>query len=103
MRITDLVDVFHGCGKIDLPEQTGLAATWYPIKAISGNTNPAACLPFGKYSVCPYSGGYSSGYGVNRIACEPKQTFLMDRLRLKGFSHFSTAAPVPWDFTTITP
>lgn len=107
MRITDLVDVFHGCGKIDLPEQTGLAATWHPIKAISGNTNPAACLPFGKYSVCPYSGGYSSGYGVNRIACEPKQTFLMDRLRLKGFSHFqhsgTGAVGFYYNYAVVTP
>ena len=62
MNCTSYVDIFHGCGGINLPKPEGVAATWYPIKAISGNTNPAACLPFGKYSVGPYSTGYSSGY-----------------------------------------
>lgn len=27
------------------------STAWVPIKALSGNTSPAACLPFGKYPV----------------------------------------------------
>ena len=44
MKFTSYVDIFHGCGGMDLPEPVGVAATWFPIKAITGNTNPAACL-----------------------------------------------------------
>lgn len=88
MKYTDYVDIFHGCGGTNLPEPEGIAATWYPIKAISGNTNPAACLPFGKYSVGPYSSGYSSGYWINSVNTDPRLNLLMDHLKLKGFSHF---------------
>lgn len=88
MNCTSYVDIFHGCGGINLPKPEGVAATWYPIKAISGNTNPAACLPFGKYSVGPYSTGYSSGYWINAVNTSPQLNLLMDHLKLKGFSHF---------------
>ena len=87
-KYTDYVDVFHGCGRTDLPEAEGVAAAWHPIKAITGNTTPAACLPFGKYSVGPYSTGYSSGYWINAVSSTPHLEYIMDHLRLKGFSHF---------------
>jgi len=51
MKITDFVNVFHGNGEIDLPKPYGIVNNWKPIKALSGNTSPAACLPFGKYPV----------------------------------------------------
>ena len=88
MNYVNYVDIFHGCGGINLPEPAGIAATWHPIKAITGNTNPAACLPFGKYSVGPYSSGYSSGYWINAVNTNPRLNHIMDHLKLKGFSHF---------------
>ncbi len=107
MKFTDFVDVFHGCGKIDLPEAEGVAASWHPIKAITGNTNPAACLPFGKYSVGPYSGGYSSGYGINQINSDANLQFLMDHVKLKGFSHFhhsgTGAIGLYYNYAVVTP
>ena len=51
-HFTSKVNVFQGYGEINLPEPKGIAATWYFIKAISGNTHPGAQLPFGKYSCC---------------------------------------------------
>lgn len=107
MGYTNYVDVFHGCGRINLPEPEGVVASWHPIKAITGNTNPAACLPFGKYSVCPYSSGYSSGYGVNCVNSDSRLPVLMDKLRLKGFSHFHNsgtgAIRVYYNYAVTTP
>ncbi len=91
MKHTSLVDVFHGSGCIDLPKPEGIAATWNFIKALCGNTHPGAMLPFGKYSVCPYSGGYSAGYGTNKINTGGPIEQLMPELRLKGFSHFQNS------------
>lgn len=91
MKYTALVDVFHGNGSIDLPQPEGIAATWHFIKALCGNTHPGAMLPFGKYSVCPYSGGYSSGYGVNKCNTGGPIEPLMPALRLRGFSHFQNS------------
>ncbi|MDD6263452.1 MAG: glycoside hydrolase family 92 protein [Clostridiales bacterium] len=85
---TKYVDVFHGTGEIELPEPEGAAASWHAIKGLCGNTSPGAVLPFGKYSAAPYSGGYSSGYGVNRMNCGGPVGRLGDSMRLRGFSHF---------------
>ena len=67
MRYLKYADPFHGSGTIDLPKAEGIAASWHFIKGLCGNTHPGAVLPFGKYSVCPYTGGYSSGYGINQL------------------------------------
>ena len=72
------VDVFHGSGKIDLPEPEGIAKAWYFIKAICGNTHPAACLPFGRLSAGCYCAGYPTGYGNHRGNSSP------DNLRTFG-------------------
>lgn len=85
---TKYVDVFHGTGEIELPQPEGAAASWHAIKGLCGNTSPGAVLPFGKYSVAPYSGGYSSGYGVNRMNCGGPIGRIGDAMRLRGFSHF---------------
>lgn len=113
MNHTGFVDIFHGAGEVDLPEAAGIAATWYPFKGMAGNTNPAAILPFGKYAVCPYSGGYSSGYGINRINGGDISTGstpvgkLADTLRLKGFSHFQNsgtgAIGIYYNYAVVTP
>ncbi|MBS7361211.1 MAG: hypothetical protein KIG24_02625, partial [Oscillospiraceae bacterium] len=63
MDFCKYVNVFQGCGEIDLPTPAGIAAKWFFIKAGCGNTLPAATLPFGAMSVSPYSGGYPTGYG----------------------------------------
>ncbi len=84
-RISDYVNVFQGSGKIDLPTPEGIAATWLFIKAQCGNTTPAAAYPFGKMTVCSYTGGYPTGYGNHR------QNFCGDPMtipeKVRGFSH----------------
>ena len=89
MTPTTYVDVFHGCGEIDLPKPEGIAATWFFIKAQTGNTNPAATLPFGKMNAGPYSGGYPTGYGDHLVnTCGRPGRFAAGK-RLLGFSHLS--------------
>lgn len=107
MQYTSFVNVFHGSGNIDLPEARGIAASWHFIKALCGNTHPGALLPFGKYSVCPYSGGYSSGYGTNGVNTHLPAPQIMDKLRLKGFSHFQNSGTggigVYYNYAVVTP
>lgn len=83
------VNTFQGCGEIDLPKPQGVAKTWHFIKALSGNTHPGAVLPFGKISCCPYSGGYSSGYGKNKLNCGGSIKKLSETVKIKGFSHLN--------------
>ena len=104
---TKYVNVFHGNGSINLPKPDGIAASWHFIKALTGNTHPGAVLPFGKYSVCPYSGGYSSGYGMNKVNTGGKINILGDTLRLRGFSHFHNsgtgAIGIYYNYAVVTP
>ncbi len=87
-NFTSKVNVFQGYGEINLPEPKGIAATWYFIKAISGNTHPGAQLPFGKYSCCLHTKGYPTGYGINRVTSEPPMQYLHDKLKFFGMAHF---------------
>ena len=90
MNITDYckyVNVFHGCGEIDLPKPEGIAAKWFFIKAGCGNTNPAACVPFGAMSVCPYSGGYPTGYGDHKENSHSRPAHFEEGKGLLGFAH----------------
>lgn len=87
MKYTDFVNVFQGNAQIDLPEPEGLAAKWFFIKALSGNTNPAACLPFGGMSVSPYSGGYPTGYGENMVNTHAIPRKFEEGKKLLGFAH----------------
>ena len=64
-QLTRYMDPFFGNGTIDLPEPEGIAATWFFIKAQTGNTHPGAQAPLSMISVCPYTGAYPSGYGQN--------------------------------------
>lgn len=91
-----------------MPEAYGIVKNWVPIKALSGNTSPGACLPFGKYSVCAYSGGYTSGYGVNKGNYGGEVPKLFDgEMRLIGFSHFHNsgvgAITVYYNYAVVTP
>lgn len=89
MDICKYVDVFQGCGEIRLPKPEGVAATWHFVKAISGNTTPAATLPFGKYSCCMYTTGYPTGYGENEGNYSPDALpKLKNGARYFGLSHF---------------
>ncbi|MBO4412353.1 MAG: glycoside hydrolase family 92 protein [Lachnospiraceae bacterium] len=83
------MNVFQGSSTIDLPTQEGLAATWHFIKAIAGNTTPAATLPFGKYSCLAYTTGYPAGYGDNLDNYSPwSMKHLPEGARFYGLSHF---------------
>ena len=79
------VNVFQGSGKIDLPKPEGLASKWLFIKAQCGNTTPAAAYPFGKMSLCSYTGGYPTGYGnLCPNSCGEPLTF---DAKVQGFTH----------------
>ena len=84
---TSYVNVFQGCGEIDLPEPQGVAAGWHFIKGLTGNTHPGACLPFGKYSVCAYSSAYPTGYGINKVNSGEKIRKLFAEMPVIGLSH----------------
>lgn len=102
------VDVFHGSGRIDLPEPEGIAKAWYFIKAICGNTHPAACLPFGRLSAGCYCAGYPTGYGNHRGNYSPDslRTF-GDKMRCLGFSHLhqsgTGAIDIYYNYAVTTP
>ena len=79
------VNVFQGSDKIALPKPEGIASKWLFIKAQCGNTTPAAAYPFGKMSLCAYTGAYPTGYG-NLVpnSCGDPQSF---DAKVHGFSH----------------
>ena len=84
-KISSYVNVFQGSGEIDLPKPEGLAKKWLFIKAQCGNTTPAAAYPFGKTTVCAYTGGYPTGYD-NRLPNTCGKPRKMDG-KVRGFSH----------------
>ena len=88
MQYTSFVDPFLGNGEIHLPEPGFPASTWRFIKGLSGNTAPAAVLPFGKYSCMGYSGGYPTGYGVNDENCGGPIRKIFEKPHFVGLSHF---------------
>jgi putative alpha-1,2-mannosidase len=101
------MDPFFGNGTIDLPLPKGIAATWFFIKAQTGNTYPGACAPFGMVSVCPYSGAYPTGYGKNAPnthAAPPKR---FDEFVASGFTHLQQsgtgAIETYYNYVRVTP
>ena len=86
-RITEYTDVFYGNGETDRFFDDGLSSKWFYIKALCGNTTPAATLPFGKMSVCAYSGGYPTGYGTHYPNSCGRVRKFSDVHRARGFSH----------------
>ena len=64
------VDPFIGTEATSLPEQHGLATTWWWPKPQVGNTHPGATYPLGMVSACAYSGGYPTGYGRYDLGTE---------------------------------
>ncbi len=87
MKYTSYVNVFQGQGELDLPKPEGIAAKWFFIKAGTGNTSPAAMLPFGAMSVAPYSGGYPTGYGDHYPNSFSRPRHFEEGKKLYGFAH----------------
>ena len=81
------VNIFHGCGEIELPQPRKIAARWFFIKAGSGNTSPAASLPFSKITAGPFSGGYPTGYGDHLPNSHSRPPHFHEGKKLLGFSH----------------
>ena len=81
------MDPFFGVGTIDLPEPQSIAATWFFIKAQTGNNHPGACAPFGMISACAYSGAYVTGYGLNAPNTHATPRQYRDKLLASGFTH----------------
>ncbi|HYO19311.1 MAG TPA: glycoside hydrolase, partial [Dermatophilaceae bacterium] len=82
------VDPFIGTAVTALPEQTGLATTWWWPKPQVGNTHPGATYPLGMVSACAYSGGYPTGYGQYDLVTEGVPTQIHDRQLASGLTHF---------------
>lgn len=81
------VDVFYGNGETDHYYSDGLSCKWFYIKALCGNTIPSAVLPFGKLSVCSYSGGYPCGYGTHYPNSCGGIRKVSDTMQVRGISH----------------
>lgn len=84
----DAVDPFIGTEITELPEPSGLAATWWWPKPQIGNTHPGATYPLGMVSACAYSGAYPTGYGRFDLATEGIPEQLHDRQLASGITHF---------------
>ena len=82
------VDPFIGTAVTDLPQPTGLAATWWWPKPQVGNTHPGATHPLGMVSACAYSGAYPTGYGAYDLSTEGVPETIHDRPLASGFTHF---------------
>lgn len=87
-KYTDFANPFQGNGEIDLPSPTFPAETWHFIKGLSGNTSPAATLPFGKYACHGYDGAYPTGNGINCLNSGEKIKKLFEKPKYIGLSHF---------------
>ncbi len=81
------VNPFQGNGELKTEEREGISASWHMFKGRCGNTHPGAQLPFGKYSICAYSGGYSTGYGNIRLNSGEPIRELYDSKKILGLSH----------------
>ncbi len=86
-KFTSFVDPFWGNGVTRGAKPEGIAKNWYAFKGMAGNTHPGAQLPFGKLSVCAYSGGYSTGYGNNRANSGEPIVPLYEGKKIFGLSH----------------
>ena len=85
--LTPYMDPFFGNGTIDLPKPEGIAATWFFIKAQTGNTHPGAQAPLSMISAGAYTGAYPTGYGVNAPNTHATPARYLDRPAALGFAH----------------
>ena len=104
---TQYMDPFFGNGTIELPEPQGIAATWFFIKAQSGNTHPGACAPFGMVSACAYTGAYPTGYGINMPNYNSTPQQYLESLQARGFAHLhqsgTGAIDTYYNYLCVTP
>ncbi len=101
------VNVFQGCGEIDLPKPEGIAARWFFIKAGCGNTTPGASLPFSKITAAPFSGGYPTGYGDHYPNSHSRPVHFSEGKKLRGFAHLQQsgtgAIGYYYNYAVVTP
>ncbi len=101
------VNVFQGCGEIDLPKPEGIAARWFFIKAGCGNTSPAASLPFSAISAGPFSGGYPTGYTDHMPNSHSRPRRFPGGKGLLGFAHLQQsgtgAIGYYYNYAVVTP
>ena len=83
-------NVFWGNGKVATPPSIKMACNWNWLKAQTGNTHPGAIVPLGWVTCVPYSGAYTSGYGVNAWSGEGPGPEVFDRKYAWGVTHFHT-------------
>jgi putative alpha-1,2-mannosidase len=86
--VIDRVDPFIGSEATDLPEPSGLAASWWWPKPQIGNTHPGATYPLGMVSATAYSGAYPTGYGRYDLSTEGVPPALFGSNAASGFTHF---------------
>ncbi len=86
-RHTPYVNPLQGNGTTVHGELQGVAVTWKPIKMLAGNTHPGAQAPFGRMSVCAYSGALASGYGIRGSIYDPEGPFIYDNKCMFGLTH----------------
>lgn len=107
MDYCKFVNIFQGCGEIDLPEPQGLAARWFFIKAGCGNTSPAASLPFSRLTAGPFSGGYPTGYTDHLPNTHSRPLRFPEGKGLLGFSHLQQsgtgAIGYYYNYAVVTP
>lgn len=89
--VSVFVDPFWGNAGTKSPASEGMARNWNWLKAQTGNTHPGSLLPFGWVSAVPYSGGYSSGYGINGISYCGASPIAYSQKCAWGISHFHTS------------
>lgn len=87
MNYADKVNVFYGSEETVKNIKGNISDSWVYLKGMCGNTHPGATEPFGKVSVCAYSGGYPTGYGNHCVHCSGKVGKFSDVKSMLGFSH----------------
>ncbi|MDD3946764.1 MAG: glycoside hydrolase family 92 protein [Clostridia bacterium] len=87
-RAVDLVNVFWGSEIFKKQSDGKLSSKWYFFKPQIGNLSPACHLPNAAFCVVPYSGSYSTGYGIYNPSYGSVPTEMSKEKFLKGFTHF---------------
>lgn len=107
MNYADYVNVFYGSEEYIKEKHNTIADKWVYLKGMCGNTHPGATEPFGKMSVCAYSGGYPTGYGSNMPNYGGKIIKFTQKKLIKGFSHchqYGTGAiGIYYNYCLVTP
>ena len=87
MDFCKLVNVFYGSEETSKKINGDISDSWVYLKGMCGNTHPGAAEPFGRMSVCSYSGGYPTGYGTHCPNFSGKIKKYIPEKAMYGFSH----------------